>query len=40
LEFELKTTGLDDVYIRLDGEPADAAKLDNIVKMFNMYKKN
>jgi hypothetical protein len=40
LEFELETNGLKDVYIKFNGEPADIAKLDNIVKMFNMYKKN
>jgi C-terminal processing protease CtpA/Prc len=40
LEFEIKTNGLEDVYINFNDRTVGIDKLDSIVKMFNKYRRD
>jgi hypothetical protein len=40
LEFEIKTNGLEDVYIKFNDSIVSIDKLDSIVKMFNRYRRD
>ena len=40
LKLEVKTNDLENVYIKYNNKQVDISRLDNIVKNFNLYKKN